>query len=86
MLFCFCKAVARLMTYCFWTKKDNAGIAININSRVVFPLKDNSGINVIVNFQSYLSLYYTFIKAGTPNNFNYSSIHPTYNVSFAKTL
>ena len=42
-------------------------------SIAVCSKKDSSAINVNLNFQSYLSLYYTFIKPDTPNNFYYSS-------------
>ena len=51
------------------TYKSNPELSI-----VVCSKKDNSATNVNLNFQSYLSLYYTFIKPDTPYNFNYSSI------------
>ena len=51
------------------TYKSNPELSI-----VVCSKKDKSAININLNFQSYLSLYYTFIKPDTPNNFNYSSI------------
>ena len=50
------------------TYKSNPELSI-----VVCSKKDNSAINVNLNFQSFF-LYYTFIKPDTPNNFNYSSI------------
>ena len=51
------------------TYKSNPELSI-----VVCSKKDKSAINVNLDIQSNLSLYYIFIKPDTPNNFNYSSI------------
>ena len=51
------------------TYKSNPELSI-----VVCLKKDKSAINVNLDIQSNLSLYYIFIKPDTPNNFNYSSI------------
>ena len=51
------------------TNKSNPELSI-----VVCSKKDKSAINVNLDIQSNLSLYYIFIKPDTPNNFNYSSI------------